>query len=229
MRDIRREDGVALVVALMALLLLTALGVMLALATSLETMMAANVRESQEAFYAADAGVECAMDALVAAGDWNAVLSGSARSSFVDGALSGARALPDGTMIDLTQVANLANCRKITTCSSGEMDVVTAERPWGANNPRWRPYAYGNLRDLLPSGGVDSPYYVIVMVADDPSELDNDPSRDGADPDNPGSGVLAVRAEAFGPRGTRQAITATVGRGSAAGVRVVSWYHQSQP
>ncbi|MGB7217687.1 MAG: pilus assembly PilX N-terminal domain-containing protein [Vicinamibacterales bacterium] len=225
MRNVCREDGVALVVSLMALLLLTAFGVVLTLATSLETMMAGNVRESQEAFYAADAGVEVAMGGLSAAGDWNAVLDGSVQSSFIDGVPTGARTLPDGSTIDLAQVASRANCRRVTTCSAGEMDMVTAERPWGANNPRWQLYAYGNLRDLVPSGGIDSPYYVIVMVADDPSELDNDPMRDSADLSNPGSGVLALRAEAFGPRGTRQTITATVGRGIVAGVRVLSWHH----
>jgi len=110
------------------------------------------------------------------------------------------------------------------------MDLVTADRPWGANNPRWQLYAYGHLRDLLSPHAVDSSYYVIVMVADDPSENDNDPLRDGADSSNPGSGVLAVRAVAFGPRGARKAIEATVARRlmldpARAGLRVVSWHH----
>jgi hypothetical protein len=108
------------------------------------------------------------------------------------------------------------------------MDLVTAERPWGANNPRWRLYAYGNLRDLLPPGAIDSSYYVIVMVADDPAENDNDPLRDGADPSNPGSGALAVRAEAFGPRGVHKMIEVTIARGHVAGpgpagVHILSW------
>ena len=50
--DIRREDGLALIVVLMALLLLTALSVALTLATSLESTIAGNFRENQEAFYA---------------------------------------------------------------------------------------------------------------------------------------------------------------------------------
>ena len=53
--DIRREDGVALIVALMATMLMTALGVALILTTSSETMITANYRNGQEALYAADA------------------------------------------------------------------------------------------------------------------------------------------------------------------------------
>jgi type IV pilus assembly protein PilX len=84
MMDIRRENGVALIVALMALLLLTALGIMLSLSTSLETMIARNFRESDEAFYAADAAVERAVDDIMIVPDWNALVGGSAQSPFVD-------------------------------------------------------------------------------------------------------------------------------------------------
>jgi hypothetical protein len=108
------------------------------------------------------------------------------------------------------------------------MDAVTPDRPWGRNNPRWQLYAYGRLADMLPAGMIDSPYYVIVMVADDGSENDDDPLRDGTDPSvNPGAGVLALRAEARGARGGRRVIEATLGRAEPdaghIGVRVLSW------
>jgi hypothetical protein len=59
---------------------------------------------------------------------------------------------------------------------------------------------------------INSQMYVVVWVADDPSENDGNPLMDGTAATNPGSGVLAMRAEAFGPSGTHRVIEATVAR-----------------
>ena len=232
--DIRREDGVALMIAMMAMLLMTALGVALILTTSSETIIAGNYRNSGEAMYAADAVLERAIDDLLTVSDWNSLLGGSVQSAFVDGAPGGTRTLPDGSTIDLTQALNMANCEKVTTCSTTEMDAITTERPWGADNPRWQLYAYGRIRDLTPTDSIDSSYYGIVMVGDDPSENDNNPLLDGISRANPGTGVMAMRAEAFGPRGAHKVVEMTVARVCGnpsdfdngvgqAGVRVLSW------
>ena len=210
--DIRREDGVALVIAMMAMLLMMALGVALVLTTSSETIIAGNYRNSSEALYAADAALERAMDDLLTVPDWNALLDGSVQSAFIDGAPSGTRTLPDGSTIDLTQVLTMANCEKVTTCSATDMDAITTERPWGPNNPRWQLYAYSRMSDLMPPEVVDSAFYVIVMVGDDPSENDRNPLKDGVSQTNPGTGVMAMRAEAFGPRGAHKVIELTVAR-----------------
>lgn len=213
--DIRREDGIAMLVAMMAMLLMTALGVALILTTSSETLISSNFRNGQEGLYAADGVVERAMTDLLTVPDWNKLLDGSTQSAFVDGAPSGDRTLADGSLLNLTQALNVANCQKTTDCTPTDMDTDTAERPWGANNPRWKLYAYGNLQDMLPvTDTINSQYYVMLMVADDPSENDSDPSKDGADSNNPGSGVLALRAEAFGPRGAHKVIEVTVARTS---------------
>jgi hypothetical protein len=219
--DIRRDDGMALVIALLALLLLTALGAALVLTTSSETIIAGNFLISIEAFYAADAAAERAIGELNGIADWNPVLAGSLRSTFVDGPPSGSRTMADGSTIDLAEVVNRANCGKVGICSGAEMDAVTTERPWGANNPRWQLYAYGQLRDLAPAGTIDSPYYVVVLIGDDPAENDGNPLQDGAGTGNPGAGVVAVRAEALGPRGARKVIELTVAR--QAGPRLLSW------
>jgi hypothetical protein len=53
------------------------------------------------------------------------------------------------------------------------------------------------------------------MVADDPHETDDDPWRDGVQTGaaaNPGAGVLLVRAEAFGRRGSRRVVHGAVVR-----------------
>ena len=76
--DIRREEGVALVIAMMAMLLMMALGLALVLTISSETLIATSFRNNGEAFYAADAVLERAMDDLVGLPDWNAPLNGLA-------------------------------------------------------------------------------------------------------------------------------------------------------
>ncbi|OLD22050.1 MAG: hypothetical protein AUJ01_01060 [Acidobacteria bacterium 13_1_40CM_3_65_5] len=217
--NIRREDGIAMIVAMMAMLLMTALGLALVLTTSSETMIAHNYRNSSEALYAADAVLERAMDDILTVADWNKLIDpatpgGMMQSAFVDGRpLNEVRTLLDGSTIRIDQAINMANCQKIDPCSDADMNANTAERPWSTDNPRWQAYAYGNLADMLPSTDtINSPYFVLLMVADDPSETDHNPSKDGASADNPGSGVLALRAEAFGPRGAHKVIEVTVAR-----------------
>src|SRR5262245_5828310 len=217
MRNLHREDGVALVVAMMALLLMTALGVALILTTSSETMIASNYRNSSEALYAADAIVERAMNDLLTVSDWNGLLAGSVQSAFVDGPPSGTRRLADGSAIDLAEAVNMANCGRANNCSASELvGNATGDRPWAENNPVWRLYAYGPLNDITSTGTINSPFYVVLMVADDPSENDNNPSIDGgpqvSGTKNPGANVLALRAEAFGPRGAHKTIEATLTR-----------------
>lgn len=220
MMEIRHQDGIAMIMAMAATLLMSALGIALVVTTSSETIIASNFRAASEATYAAGAALERSMDDLFTVADWDDVLTGAAQSAFVDGPPSGLRTQADGATIDLEQLVNLANCGKAARCGDVEMDAVTSERPWGANNPRWRLYAYGNLGDMLPDRRIDSQDYVVVLAADDPSETDGKPLQDGID--TPGAGVLALRAEAFGPRGTRKMIEATIAR-TATGIRLLSW------
>ena len=245
-RDSHRERGVVLIVALMAMLLMIALGTALILTTSTELTITRNFRNTSEALYAADAVLERAVDDLLTIPDWNTLLSGVARSTFTDGPPSGARTLSDGKSLDLGEVVSIANCQQIAACSNADMDRATAERPWGLNNPRWQPFAWGYLNDITPTGTVNSPCYVVVMVGDDPSENDNNPLQDGSalcatgqtSGCNPGTGVLALRAEAFGPFGAHKVIELTVSRTHRAisgdpqgynsgigqpGVRILSW------
>jgi hypothetical protein len=79
--------------------------------------------------------------------------------------------LPDGTQLDLNQATDLVNCGH-PSCSSAEMSVRTADRPWGPNNPIWRLYAHGPLATFGSHGAIDSRVYVVVWVSDDPLEND---------------------------------------------------------
>src|SRR5712691_7930595 len=71
-----REDGVALIVSLMAMMLLMALGMALIMTTTTETRISGNYSSGVEAIYAADGAVERVMDDILTVPDWNDVLSG---------------------------------------------------------------------------------------------------------------------------------------------------------
>jgi hypothetical protein len=102
------------------------------------------------------------------------------------------------------------------------MNLVTVERPRGANNPRWQLFAYGRLTDATPGVVTDSPFYVVVMVGDDPSETDDNPLVD-ATPGDPGAGMLDLRVEAFGPRSAHKVVELTAVRTASGRVGVLSW------
>ena len=73
---------------------------------------------------------------------------------------------------------------------------------------------------MLPTDTSNSQVYVVVWVADDPSENDCLPSKDGDVPgvgcdgtgDNLGRGVIAMMAHAYGPNGVLRAIEVTLAR-----------------
>ena len=212
------DRGAALVVALLVTTLMAAIGMALVLTTTVEVAISGRYGARQEAMYAAEAALERALGDLLAAADWNGILQGTQRSSFTDGAASGTRMLADGARLDLSAMLNVANCGRATTCTTSDMDAATADRPWGANNPRWTLYAHGPLSAMLPPESIAAPIYVVVLVGDDSLENDNNPIADGSDAENPGSGLVSLRAEAFGAGGTHAAIEVTVSR-----ARLVSW------
>jgi hypothetical protein len=213
---LRDEHGVALIIALLCMLLLTALGMALSLTTMTEKKIAGNYRDGVETVYAADASIERVMQDLLTVADWNKILDGSTTSSFVDGA-PGARTLPDGSSFDLVQATAMLRCGK-TSCSDADLNAVTEERPWGTNNPRWQLYAYGPASDLIPTATLNTHVYVVVWVGDDPAENDGAPLVDGnpsVEPgggSNPGKGVVSMMAYAYGPTGARRVFEATVAK-----------------
>ena len=215
----RSERGVALIIAMMAIALMTALAMALVATTMTETRISSNYSDGAEALYAADAAVERVMQDLLTVPDWNNILNGSLQSSFVDGAPTGTRAMADGTQLDLTEATNMVRCGKVTTCSDTDLNSYTADRPWGPNNPRWQLYAYGRMDDMLPTQTINSRMYMVVWVADDPSETDDQPAKDGepsadpvTSPTNPGRGVLSMLAHAYGPNGVKRVIEVTIAR-----------------
>jgi hypothetical protein len=213
--DRATDSGAALIVTLMAMLLLSAIGAALVLATSADILIAANAGAAGEAFYAADAAMERTIGELRGVPDFTAVLNGSIESAFTDGPPSGPRRLADGTPLSLNDVSNLANCQKTSNCTQADLDASIRDRPWGARNPRWRLFSYGPLVPSPADAASRLPVYVVSMVADDPAETDHDPSQDGMSSGgvvNPGAGILLVRAEAYGRRGARRIVECEIVR-----------------
>ncbi|HKY22282.1 MAG TPA: pilus assembly PilX N-terminal domain-containing protein [Vicinamibacterales bacterium] len=168
----RNERG-SLVLAMMALVLLGALGASLVIITNTEMQIAGNYGLAQEGFYAAEAGLEIVSQELATLADWGSISAGLTLSTFVDGPPQGDRQLSDGSVLSLT--------------------VITAS----LDSRGWRLFAFSPLSRLQAVSERHSTSYVVVWVADDPR----------GQPD-----VLALRAEAFGPRGTRRAVEAVVSR-----------------
>jgi Tfp pilus assembly protein PilX len=193
---VRSEEGAALIIALMAMMLLTALGAAVVMVSNTESRIADNYRNSQEALYAADAAAERVVQDLLMIPRWNDILNGTAKSAFVDGTITGQKTLPGGGRMTLCCDANTA---------TGQLQAeTTTANLWGPDNPSWQLFAWGPISDLLP-GVVRSPMYVAVWIADDPAEDDGNPAADG-------NGTLTVHAEAFGPSGTRKVVEVTVAR-----------------
>jgi len=223
----------AVVVALMSMLLMSALGAALVLTTSAETAIAAHFRDAQNGVYSAEATVELVIAEIGPQPDWTPLLDGSFQSALAREPSAGSWTFADGSSLDLDRLINRLNCRNASGCTATSLAALTPQRPWGANNPVWQLYAYGPLaaflRDLpgAPGGANDASQYVVVLLADDPSENDGDPRRDGSAAANAGSGVVVVRGESFGPRGSHQVVEATIGRTTgdttSNGVQVRAW------
>lgn len=162
MRRLNSTNGAALLIALMAMMLMTVLATALMLTTITETKIASNYGVGIEVFYAADAGIERVIDDLRTIPDWRGLAAKAVTSTFVDGPPGGARMLWDGTTLDL-----------------GEETRIVQE----GDSPPWRLFAYGAVGGLLPPGRLTSRAYVVVWVADPPKA----PLR----PDEEALGLLA--------------------------------------
>jgi hypothetical protein len=199
------DEGSALIIALMAMMLLTALGAAVVMVSTTETRISGNYRDSQAALYAADAAVERVVQDLLLIPRWNDILNGTTQSSFTSGGMSSTITLPTGGTLTLC-------CGTNTATGQLQSDTDTLNL-WGPNNPQWKLFAWGPLGDMLPNNQIDSPMYVAVWVADDPADgtggvVDGDPLADV-------NGTLTLHAEAIGPSGTRKVIEVTVARTSS--------------
>ena len=229
------ERGIALIMVVLATTFLSALGLGLGLAVFMDRLATGNLAGSVAMLYAADSAIEIAARDLAHIEDWDGVLRGAQRSSFTDGAAGGVRGLPGGGTVDLTTTTNLLNCGRSANCTTAQMNANSRERPWGANNPRWRLFAYGPMEQFTQLAR-PAACYLALWIADDGREQDGNPLSDEPDEAVPGHGIVRVHAEAFGRAGSRRAIEAELWRvcpagqeaGCLPGIRVQSWQELRQ-
>jgi hypothetical protein len=138
-RHSRKDRGIALLVTIFTLTLVSALAAAVVLTTTTESMIAGSFRRSLQAKYAAGAAAEWAVAELASAADWSPIVAGSAPSTFVDGPADGVRRLAGGATIDLAAIA--------------------------LSNPGWRLYAYGPFNDLVPASDAIAQFYIVALVS----------------------------------------------------------------
>jgi len=192
--------------ALVATVLLGALGGGLVTVTNTEAAIAMNFRDAAETLYAAEGGAEHVVQELQRATAWDDWLSGATRSNLTDGTLT--PTLPSNRVVSLAAM---------TAELQAEWDAAAA---WGSNNPRWRLVAHAPLNRVI-SGGRTGTAYVAVWVADDPSESDGDVAHDS-------NNVVLLRARALGRGAASRSVELTVAKSAtggpgSAGVRILSW------
>jgi hypothetical protein len=191
-----REEGSALIVALLATTLLLVMGSALALVAQTESAIAATSVLDAQTLSAAEAALRHATADLEELPDWTTALSGAAVSPLTDGASAAIRTV-GRTVIDLTALGATLN-------------ASAAALPFGANNPQWTLFLWGPGQRLLAPGVWAG--YVAVWIADDPMETDDNPQLDGGGLDQRGRGVMRLRAEAFDTLGAHRIVEATAVR-----------------
>lgn len=230
-RQVCRDRGIALLIVLVVIVFATSVGAGVLLTTGLSRGIVSNHEDAAGIALASETALELAIRDLALVADWNRVLRGQVTSVYVDGP-PGVRALPDGTSIDLVSRTNELTCGRATPCTNAQVWAITEERPWGRNNPRWRPFLHASLTMLPSLPRASPPMYVVVWLGDDARETDGDAGTDGAGTAHEGRYVLRARVEVFGARGARHAVEAELVRVCAVqagveicrpGVRLQTW------
>src|SRR4051812_2373650 len=170
-----------MVVSLFATMMLTCLGLTLALLGSAEMTLAGNDWQSTAAMRAAEGALTLALSELRARSDWSGVLTAGAvdlcasPGTLVDASLF-PRAPWDGSLIDLHAVT-----AKLQAASD-------AAAPPGTVAPVWRLFEFAPISRLTPVGADRAPWYLVAWTADG------------------GDGLLLVHVTALGPAGLAPAL-----------------------
>lgn len=198
----------AVVIALLATLLLTALGVSIALLGIEESMLSLHERAARALRQAASAGAQLAVADLRLAPSWDPLLAPGAMPplSAVPGRFLDSTMAPPapwgGAPIDLAGVTSALQAA--TNASRGPADAAQT----------WRLYLSGPLARASPSVAT-GPWYIAVWIADDKADIDGDPSVDS-------NGLLSVHATAYGPANALMSVDLTLRRLPSGAVAVAT-------
>lgn len=202
---IRRDDGAALIVALMLMGLLAGIGSTLILIADLETAISTTHRTAHAVRSVAEAALDCGIADLAARSDWRDLAAAPGVAAACVDAGDAPRA-PDGQPLDLP-----GTTREV----QAETDSRYGTPPGAPESPRWFLAIAGRERFTGAEPGSPAAF-VVIWVADDPEDGDGDPAADA-------NGAVMIRAHAYGIRGARTALEALVVRSGAGAVRVVAW------
>lgn len=193
--------------AMLATVLLSALGLAIALLGIGEMTLAARERTTRSLRMAAEGAAQAAVIDLATLATWDPVLArggvdemAGIRARFSD--LDIASPAPwNGRPLDLRALT--LGTRTASDALRGPADGVE----------RWRIFANAPFERLAPGTGSGA-WYVVVWVADDRADTDGDPDRDS-------NGMVAIRAVALGPDDASAALEVTLAR-EAGRVRAVA-------
>ena len=197
-----RDEGVALLLALLATAVVLAIGLGLVTIASIDTAIAGASRSNAASLEAADSAAERALQDLARLDSWSLALNGSVRSTFALGPT--VVSVPARGLVDLAAE---------TASLQAASDAFARLAP---NNPVWRLFAWGWLGEAT-GASTDGLPFAAVWVFDDVSEADNDPEADS-------NGRIGLRAVAFGPSGAERAVDLLVAQiTDPVGVKVIAW------
>ncbi len=139
------ERGAALVLAIIAIVLMSALSASLVVLSNTELKIAANYADAAELRYVAEAALEIALQELASIPDWSVLPGGPAASALTDGAPGGRRTLSDGTSVDLDELH-----------AQAVADDSTA-----------RLFSFAPAERLQPGASLAVNAYIVVWIGDD--------------------------------------------------------------
>jgi Tfp pilus assembly protein PilX len=210
---VRRERGAVLVLVLLVMALIGTLGLGVVALSNTETAIASNYRIAAQTLYAADAGAARALADLGSLANWSDALAGTATSpTFFDPVQR--PTLPWGEAVDVDT---------LTSAVQRQLDRVG---DWGTDNPVWRLFASGSIESATGASPAPDPAYLMVWIADDPTDGDGDPLVDS-------NHVVRLLSRAFGRNRAARAVMLTVARiepagdggdpAGLAGLRILTW------
>ena len=182
-----KEHGVALVASLMTLLLLTAMGLTIALTATTETAVSANYRRNEQAFFSADAGVGIARESLRIELNNAVIASANAAAPNITFPTSSTQAFDDSQLTNLLTAASLtaSNGTPITNALAavasrssalgynGTFNVNITLAPFGTPILGTRPAAVGGIQQ--PPSSITMQYAYTITTTGNNNVAANSP------------------------------------------------------